>query len=228
MLYGTVCCLGDSLTAGARALLGYPELLPDLMRDTEARTEWATRNFGVSGETTRQILDRTPGVVGWLASQAGARRLVLLAGTNDSKAGGSQTISVDQWESLYRQILHWPRRHGIPSVVCTFPPLEANTREMPFFTDRSRAWLEEASTRVRKLQEELNCEPVPVTLCEMADMPPSHLADGVHLKPSGYAWMAARIATLLGYPAKVQAVPERRKPRRRVVRASGVQTLAEF
>lgn len=225
MLYGTVCCLGDSLTAGARALLGYPELLPALMRSNNMLTEWATKNFGISGQTTREILDRTPAAVGWLAAQTGAKRFVLLAGTNDSKAGGKQSISVDQWEDLYRQILHWPRRHGVPSVVCTFPPLEANTQQMPYFTDRSRAWLDEATKRVRSIQEEMDCEPVPVTLCELADMPMGFLADGVHLKPSGYRWMAGRIATSLGYPTEAEAEPRvKRAPARRRV----VHQVAEF
>lgn len=218
MVYGTVACLGDSLTYGARAQVGYPELLPDLMRNEGSATEWAIRNFGVSKETTRQVLDRTPAAVGWLAGQPGAKQLVLLAGTNDSKGAG-QGMSLDQWESLYRQIVHWPRRYGIPLVLCTFPPLEPDTREMPYFTDRSREWLLEANGRIRTMQGELHCAPAPVVLCDLADMPIGYLCDGVHLKPSGYAWLARRIATALGYPQEEKASPRQtRRPQRRVVR----------
>lgn len=217
MIYGTIGCLGDSLTFGARAHLGYPELLPDLLRsaDPDGDTEWITLNRGISGQATRQVLDRAPGVVRELAGMPGARWLVVCTGTNDSKAGGSQTITVDQYASLYRQILHWPRRHAIPSVVCTLPPIAPN--QMPYFTDRSAEWLARANVAIREMQAEMDCEPAPIRLCDLADMPPSYLADGVHLRPAGYAWMAARIAGALGYRAAEPDAPETKpKPRRRL------------
>jgi lysophospholipase L1-like esterase len=216
MIYGTVACIGDSLTAGARAPLGYPELLPQLL--VGQQTEWATRNFGVSGETTRQILDRTPAAIAWLNAQAGAKRAIILAGTNDSKAEG---LPLQQWEQLYRQLLHWPRRHGIPITLCTFPPVEPVSREMPAYTNASRAWLASASQRVRAIATELDCNPSPVNVCDLSHMPVSYLCDGVHLTQDGYRWMAEQIAVAIGYNASM-VIDAKRKPKRKSA------TVAEF
>jgi len=124
MLYSTVLCLGDSLTFGARAEvdghagLGYPEHLPALLNPATPGTEWAVLNRGISGQVTRQVLDRAPGAFRELAACAGPKWAVILAGTNDSKAGG---VPLDEWTTLYRQVLHWGRRAGVPMILGVNP-----------------------------------------------------------------------------------------------------------
>lgn len=185
MLYGTILCLGDSLTFGARAKLGYPEVLPTLIND-KSDVEWATLNRGISGQTTRQILDRTPGAVRELNGLSGAKWGVLLAGTNDAKRNG---VNIDEWEIMYRQIVHWFRRYEVPLALCTFPRLASNL--MPSFHRGSNDWLYEASERVRKMTREYDARLVELT--DLDDAP-----DGVHLSPRSYASMAERIADELG------------------------------
>lgn len=200
MIFGSISAIGDSLTFGARAEqdghagLGYPEwLVPILEHATPATLgvepmEWAVLNRGVSGQTTRQILDRTPGAVRELASLAGAKWCVVLAGTNDSKVAPP----IEEWEALYRQILHWPRRFEIPLAVCTFPPVLPAA--MPAFSQRSTDWLLEASDRVRAIAAELDWRPSPVRVIELADLGVEYLVDGVHLTPAGYREVAVRVA----------------------------------
>ena len=190
MLFGTVLCLGDSLTRGARATVGYPERLAALM-SRRTGVEWATLNRGVSGETTWQVLDRTPAAVGQLAGMAGAKWCVLLAGTNDSKPGGP---GLDDWELLYRQVVHWPRRHKIPTALCTFPDVRPGV--MPSYDARSREFLRLASQRVRDLVDEFAVDN-PTRCVELAELPEHMLCDGVHLTPDGYAWVADRVAAVL-------------------------------
>jgi lysophospholipase L1-like esterase len=190
MLYGTVLCLGDSLTFGARAVMGYPEHLAPMLSTKDI--EWACLQHGISGQTTREILDRTPSAVRSLNSLTGPKWVVVLAGTNDSKGGG---LSMKTWESLYRQILHWPRRFNIPMALCTFPTVQPH--KMPAYTAQSVRWLKRASERVRAIASELDCGPSPVRLVELEDMTTDLLCDGVHMTAEGYYEIADRVAEVL-------------------------------
>lgn len=197
MIYGTALGLGDSLVAAARADhdggagLGWLEQLPGLL-DPVTGTEWAVLNRGVSGQTTREVLDRTPGAVRELATCAGAKWAVVLCSTNDSKGAGADH---DAWEVLYRLLVHWPRRHGIPLALCTLPPLDP--RGMPSFTRASQDWCIAASERIRAIAVELHNRPSPVYVVELADLPAEMLVDGVHLTAEGNAEVARRVAAVL-------------------------------
>ena len=70
----TVLALGDSLTqgVGASADACYPSLLAE-------RTGWKVVNAGISGETSKQIADRLPG----LLDEHGPSLAILCAGGND-------------------------------------------------------------------------------------------------------------------------------------------------
>lgn len=201
-LFGTVLALGDSLTFGARSPggLGYPELLGPMMTEhsersghEESRVEWVAVNRGISKETTREILDRTPAAMSVIASSAGLKWCVILAGTNDSKADGTRLVD---WEKLYRQIVHWPRRYKIPVALCTFPPIRPG--QAGEFTAKSRIWLEQASARVRAMVAELDGCPSPVRLVDLErTITEEDLIDGVHLRGGGYAKMARAICDVL-------------------------------
>jgi len=200
MICGTVLCLGDSLTDGARAPsgLGYPEVLVDLLNERSHATQWACLNRGISGQVTWEILRRTPGAVRELAGLFGAKACVILTGTNDSKGGGDGEKGLVRWEKLYRQIVHWPLRYGIPTWLCTFP---AVSREMPEFTEASEAWLSAASMAVRKVRNDFDGtagpdgRPVGVGLVELNGVIGlKNLVDGVHLTATGYELLACAVA----------------------------------
>ena len=187
MLYGTILCLGDSMTFGARSPIGYPEYLGPMM--SRSNVEWVALNRGISGQTTRQILDRAPAAVQQLNSFSGPKWCVVMAGTNDSKGRG---LPLHEWEMLYRQILHWPLRFGIPLALCTYPSVDH--KMMPDFSATSNKWLSEASSRVRNIVDELEQKNT-VSLVELEGFPVEYLCDGVHLNKGGYLEMANRVAT---------------------------------
>lgn len=203
MLYGTLLLLGDSLTFGARAEsgghagLGYPEHLASILSDSTGE-EWAPLNRGISGQTVRQIADRAPGAFRELLAYPGPRWAVVLAGTNDAKHPGAP---LDEWEVLFRQTIGWGRRAAVPIALCTFPPIRSAA--MPAFGGKAQEWVNAASERVRRIAAELDGNPSPVVLVELADMPDSLLCDGVHLSPVGYRAMALRVADALRFlPAR--------------------------
>jgi len=200
VIVGTVLCLGDSLTDGARAPsgLGYPEHLVELLDERSTGTRWASLNRGVSGEVTWEILRRTPGAVRELAGLFGAKGCVILAGTNDAKGGGDGAVGVERWSRLYRQLVHWPLRYGVPTWLCTFPPVGP---EMPEFCKESGIWLRNASAVVRAVQRELHGapgpdgRPVPVKLVDLeVGLGKDCLVDGVHLTAAGYSQVAELVA----------------------------------
>ena len=188
MTFGTVLCLGDSITFGARAKLGYPEWLPSLV-DNQGSVEWSTLNRGISGQTTRQILDRAPGCVRELAGLPGAKWAVLLAGTNDSKRNG---VTIDEWWLLYNQIVTWFRRYDLPMALCTFP--KVNFLRMPSFTAESNEWLERASDHVRLIANTHGAKLIELSDIEDID----DIPDGVHLSADAYREFAIRVVTGLG------------------------------
>jgi len=203
MIVGTVLCLGDSLTDGARAPsgYGYPEMLVDILNTRSTNTRWACLNRGVSGETTSQILRRTPGAVRELDGMFGAKWCVILAGTNDSKGGGCGQDGLDRWYRLWCQIVEWPLRYGIPTAVCTFPPVSS---EMPEFTNRAIEWLNKATIRIRGFVADWigrdggpDGMVVPLRVIDLSTMKPSLLVDGVHLIQGGYAVLANRVADVI-------------------------------
>ncbi len=201
MIYGTVLCLGDSLTEGARAPMGWPEMLPELLDVRSVGTEWATLNHGISGQTTLQILRRTPAAVRSLASLPGTKWAVILAGTNDAKnRRPDATETLLWWSRLYEQILHWPRRYpDVNIALCTFPPVSG---EMPAFTD-ANPWLKLASETVRQMASYHNGRTTRdgtssrVVVVDLEDMPTENLVDGVHLTHDGNRWVARRVADVL-------------------------------
>jgi len=181
MIHRTVLALGDSLTYGARREGGgWCDLLPTLLPDMAT----AVLNRGVCGETTWDILQRTPGVVRELASLPGDKVMTLWAGTNDSKDDGGD---LGAWVRSYQQILHWPERYGIPVLLLTLPPVVPGA--MHCYTAKSLDWLEKSNGAIRTLALASGRE-----LVECSDLTTDHLCDGVHLDHNGHAIVAQRVA----------------------------------
>ena len=183
MIYGTILCLGDSLTFGARSehLRGYPEELARLMSDHYAQA-WSCLNRGVNGEKSIDVLRRAFPAVREVASLPGAKWGCLLAGTNDSK---DPTCPLDLYEDNLRQIVRMFKRFDVRLLIGTLPPVKGNC--MPCFdSERSNAWIDGANERITSLAASSG---VPVV--DFTDMEP-HLVDGVHFGHAGYLEMAQR------------------------------------
>jgi len=190
MIYGTVLSLGDSLTFGARCYLGFPEYLArDLTLRHDRRIEWSAINAGVCGETTRQILDRTPALVQRFAALPGPKVITYLAGTNDSKGNGTRPL---EWQEAYRQTVRWLRRvHGARIVLCTIPALQSD--QMPCYTEGSMRWIERANYAIRDMHDVLNSRSI--NLVDLADI--HETVDGVHLTPEASETVAGRITEVI-------------------------------
>jgi lysophospholipase L1-like esterase len=196
MVYGTIACLGDSMTYGARCEgRGWVERLPRMLAGEGV--EWATLNRGICGETTWQILQRAPAVAREIASMGGAKWAVVFAGTNDSKA----CPEIDGWAELLRQTVAWFRRSGVPVVLVLPPPVDPFL--MPAFHGRSNAWLAEVSKEVLG-----NLPPGVRAVVDLGLLNPSgSLIDGVHFSALGHLVAAEAVRDALRASARPGGVP---------------------
>ena len=183
MIYGTVLCLGDSLTFGARSEYGrgYPEELSRLLTE-HFKQEWSCLNHGINGETSLDILRRSFNIVRNFSSIPGAKWSLLLAGTNDSK---NPDYPIDLYKDNMRQIIRAFRRQQLNLLVGNLPPVQGSC--MPCFdSDRSNSWITSANKAISEL-----CEEYELKLVRFDDME-SYLVDGVHFGYEGYKEMAKR------------------------------------
>jgi lysophospholipase L1-like esterase len=183
VIYGTVLCLGDSMTFGARSeyVRGYPEELAKLLSDHFDQA-WTCLNEGVNGECSIDVLRRAFPVIRDCAALPGPKWGCLMVGTNDSK---NPDLPMDLYRDNLVQIIRIFRRFHIPLLLGTLPPVKGNC--MPCFdTEKSNAWIRRANDAVRELAETFRVVPV-----EFSDME-SYLVDGVHFSHAGYAEMARR------------------------------------
>ncbi len=183
MIYGTVLCLGDSMTFGARSEYGrgYPEELAKLLSD-HFKQEWSCLNEGVNGECSIDVLRRTFPAVRDLAGLPGPKWGCFMVGTNDSK-------NPDYPLSLYGdnlvQTIRIFRRFHVPLLIGTLPRVKGDC--MPCFDSvRSNEWIVEANACIRTLAENYH-----LGLVDFSDME-TYLVDGVHFAHAGYTEMAKR------------------------------------
>lgn len=183
MIYGTVLCLGDSLTFGARSEhgRGYPEELARMLSE-ELKQEWSCLNHGINGETSIDILRRAFPSIHSFASLPGAKLGCLLAGTNDSK---NPDLPVELYKDNMRQIIRIFRRHEIKLLVGTLPPVVGVC--MPCFDSRlSNEWIQKANRALEELISEYDL--IKVDFSDMGNF----LIDGAHMNYLGYQEMARR------------------------------------
>lgn len=183
MIYGTVLCLGDSMTSGARSEYGrgYPEELSRLLSNHFDQA-WTCLNEGVNGECSIDVLRRAFPAIRDCASLPGPKWACLMVGTNDSK---NPDYPIELYRDNLVQIIRIFRRFHIPLLIGTLPPVKGNC--MPCFdTDRSNAWIRKANEVIQALAEEL-C----IGVVDFSDME-SYLIDGVHFNHAGCLEMAKR------------------------------------
>jgi lysophospholipase L1-like esterase len=109
----SLAALGDSLTARYRLAFSYPDLLG----------RWRgipVRNFGVSGDTTAQMLDRLEDVLG---SGPTPQVVVILGGTNDVARGMPVEAALRNLQAIAERVRDSGRR---PVLVC--PPPSGSLR----------------------------------------------------------------------------------------------------
>jgi len=182
MVYGSIICLGDSLTAGARCDFwrGYPVELELLLWKT-FKQNWNCINEGVNGETSIDIYKRAYKV---LRSYPEATEMVLLCGTNDAKI--QVQTPPERYAEQVNAILRCAKRWEKVSYLCTIPALKgfgAPDFMRPDLIDDYNEELVKISGDWGRIVE----------LVDMARIPEDCYADGVHLNNLGYKTMAERI-----------------------------------
>jgi lysophospholipase L1-like esterase len=184
MIYGTIICLGDSLTNGARDELwrGYPVELELLMYQRHGQN-WNCINAGINGETSIDVYKRAYGV---LKSHPEAGEMVLLCGTNDSKV--QVDTPPDRFAEHVEAILRCAQRWDKISYLCLIPDLKGFGA--PDFCKQSL--IDQYNERLQALATKWGNR-----LVDLRGMDASMYSDGVHLNNAGYKEVALRVAAVI-------------------------------
>lgn len=114
-----LACVGDSVVEG-----------------THVANPWCNQlggvNFGVSGNTTADVLERLEEVV-----KARPRRVIVALGLNDSyRVDGLPQVSIEEFRANYETIIKTFRRHRIEVILqtpnCNIQSKEFNRRLRPY------------------------------------------------------------------------------------------------
>jgi lysophospholipase L1-like esterase len=184
-VYGTIVCLGDSLTHGARDDYGrcYPMELSDMLWN-EYKQRWLCAEEGVNGERSSDVLRRALSVI---KKYPEAHEVVLLCGTNDSKD------RFDTPPEIYKQnmegILRIAAMYDKEVIICYLPDL--NGFGAPDYSQESPKRIEKFNGKITELVAEY--PNIIKGVVDLRGIPADYYADGVHFKNVGYVEIARRV-----------------------------------
>ena len=180
---------GDSLTFGARDEKGlnYPEVLARLI-SSKYNQFWTSVNFGVSGQTTSEILRRNYKEI---RSIPEAAEVFLWAGFNDAKVNiaTSPEDYAANMESMVRTILFM----GKAVYLFDLPPMEGFGA--PDFVRNDL--LLEYNEKIKELWNKYSN--YRLYYVKVRDIPAEFRNDGVHLTHVGNEWVANRALEAIEY-----------------------------
>jgi len=181
MIYGSIICLGDSLTEGSRdeRWRGYPIELELLLYSRHGQN-WNCINAGVAGEISIEVYKRAYDVV---RGYPEAAELVLLVGTNDAKM--QVRTPPDRYSEHVEAILRIAQRFDKVSYLCTIPDLSGFGA--PDFCDQEM--IDEYNEYLQAIAAGWK-----ISLVDLRELPDSCYADGVHMNNSGYKMIAEKVA----------------------------------
>ena len=184
-VYGTILCLGDSLTHGARCCYGrsYPIELSDMLWEQFGQ-RWICAEEGVNGETSVDILRRTLNAV---KKYPEAFEVVLLCGTNDSK--DRVNTSPEIYKKNIEGILRILAVYGKEVILCTIPDLKGFGA--PDYSKKSIERIEAFNKKLLEIAKENTG--IVKHVVDMRGMDVDCYADGVHMNNKGYTLMAERV-----------------------------------
>lgn len=188
MLYGSIVCLGDSLTNGARCdlLRGYPIEL-ELLLWKNHKQNWNCINAGVNGETSIEIYKRAYNT---LRAYPEAAEMILLCGTNDAKV--QWQTHPDRYAEHVHAIIRCALRFEKVPYICKIPDL--NGFGAPDFCSQDR--IDEYNKKVEEIAALFD-----ISLIDLTGFSSDCYADGVHMNNRGYKKMAVKV---------LEAIEERR------------------
>ena len=183
-----IVCIGDALTLGVRTTRGYPEHLWDLLHLGEGATplDVLVQNAGLQAGST--LVDVVRSLPATFAPLGRVHVAVLMAPPYDARGGGTPPR---EFRALLEQAVATLHALVAPDdgrvVLATPTPIGPTT--VRGFSRPSRRWIGKAAELVLEVGRE---HEVPVV--QLHEMPAELLADGVHLKPAGYRWVAEQMA----------------------------------
>ena len=175
MIWNEIVCLGDSITFGARDEFDRsPSIeLSKIMKEKTGEI-YICHNYGISGETSVDLLKRT-----WRAvtSHRSAKIVTIMIGTNDTQ----KNIPVEIYEDNMRQIIDMCRVNGLYIVLTTLPKLGFT----PLYFKNSEL-IEDYNEVIIKLSKEYNLDLTSMSGVEQ------YYVDGVHFNNEGHKEIATR------------------------------------
>jgi len=198
-VFGTIICLGDSLTHGARDDYGrcYPMELSDMLWSAYGQ-RWLCAEEGVNGERSSDVLRRSLSVI---KRYPEAGEVVLLCGTNDSK--DCFNTPPDIYKKNMEGILRVAAMHDKEVLLCYLPDL--NGFGAPDYSQDSPKRILEFNKKIAELIEE-NTNIVKQTV-DLRGIPADYYADGVHFKNKGHVEIARRVFWALEGKRKFKPYP---------------------
>ncbi|MEM8844430.1 MAG: arylesterase [Pseudomonadota bacterium] len=160
----TILAFGDSLTVGVGASdeSNYPSTLERLANRNVV-------NAGISGETTREGLDRLPGVM----DDVNPKLVILLEGGNDIL----RNKSLDQTKQNLAEMINIIQSHGAEVILIGVPEKKLFSSVAPFYTE---------------LAQEYNLVFIDELLSDML-RDNQYKSDPIHLNAKGYQKLAEEI-----------------------------------
>lgn len=190
--YQYVLCLGDSITAGARASAGWPEFLEGRLAGLVGLT-FLCLNRAVNSRTALDVLRSVDAdlVIPKLDAGAGGPPyiVVLCAGANDAKVGTKTSVYAELYAAIIRHVLAPdPTRR----VLCLeIPPFQPATGHVPFSS--ASAELVAVLNRAAQFVTSGWVRDSAVTWLA-PNWSPEWFADAVHLNDSGQQAVAKAVA----------------------------------
>jgi len=188
-VYGTIVCLGDSLTHGARDRYGrcYPFELSDMLWDKFGQ-RWICADEGVNGDTSTDVLRRSISV---MKKYPEAKEVVVLCGTNDSKSTVNMPLNI--FRKNIDGIVRVCAVHEKDVLLCNIPDLKGFGA--PDYDQSSAMRIDNYNDII---DEVIHMNPDVVKgRVNLRGIAEEHYADGVHFKNSGYIEMAKRVLHVL-------------------------------
>lgn len=180
MIGGTILCLGDSITFGARDEYkrSYPAELSFLL--SENKQKWICVNRGIEGETSAELLRR---LYGEIKACPDAFEVCLLTGTNDAR----DRIGPEVYERNLKQILDALVFFSKFVYLGLLP--EKKGSGAPDYPNEMMKWLEIYNGILESLAPRYDRQ---VKVVDLTYLPESVYADGIHFKNAGHRMIAEK------------------------------------
>ena len=175
-----ICCLGDSITNGARNefFRNYVLELNYLKKDDN----YIFFNYSVNGETTGEIINR--GIV--LFNKFKFDGVIFLGGTNDSKVPISRKI----YEKNLIALIHTCKKLNLELIICTVPKIYSG---LPFYSQKlGNKFINQYNLCIKNL-----CKKYKLKTVDLNSMSRSFFPDGIHTNNDGCVIKAKKINDVL-------------------------------